>query len=67
MMKAKDVFMIAKHLERNELMKLNSLIEEKLYTSNDKKSKMIYTDKEILQYLIKTHFSKIKNSQGISK
>ena len=67
MMNAKDVFNIAKHLERNELMKLNSLIEKKLYNQNDKKSKMIYNEKEIIQYLIKTHFSKIKNSQDTSK
>lgn len=63
MIKANDVFNIAKHFDFIELIKLNTLIEEKIFASIDikvKKHKKIPSQKEMIKYLLETHFNKNK-------
>lgn len=57
-MKAIDVFNIAIHLDNNELIKLNNLIQIRLKLNGDRKKNKALTEQEAIEYLLKKVFNK---------
>lgn len=57
-MKADDVFNIAIHLDKSELIKLNNLIEVRLKLTGNRKKNKVLTKEEAIEYLLKTVFNK---------
>ncbi|MBF6641806.1 hypothetical protein IVB69_09980 [Flavobacterium sp. J49] len=57
-MKANDVFNIAIHLDNDELIKLNNLIQIRLKLNGDRQKNKAFTEQDAIEYLLKTVFNK---------
>lgn len=57
-MKAIDVFNIAKHLDNDELIKLNNLIQVRLKLTGKRQKNKVLTKEEAIEYLITKVFNK---------